>query len=157
MSTAPRFLTTIDAEISTLQRFLTLLQREQEMLRTGNIDDLQPLLEEKSGLAAKLSMLAEQRSQALAAAGIVANRAGVSSWLGTQPETSREHTAWPLLVSLASEARELNRVNGELIQLRLQHSTQALEALLGNNDSLGLYRPDGQNTRPSGRRISDKA
>lgn len=157
MPTAPRFLTTIDAEISTLQRFLKLLQREQEMLRKGKIDDLPPLLEEKSGLAAHLSMLAEQRSQALATAGIVANRADVSSWLATQPATSREKTAWPLLVALASEARELNRVNGELIQLRLQHGTRALEALLGSSDSLGLYRPDGQNTLPSGRRISDQA
>ena len=43
------------------------------------------------------------------------------------------------------------------IQMRLQHNAQALEALLGTHNALGLYGPDGQNTLPSGPRISDSA
>ncbi len=61
------------------------------------------------------------------------------------------------MLSLASQARELNRVNGELIQIRMQYNAQALEALLGGNGSLALYGPDGQNAAPSARRISDRA
>ncbi|MEF8711241.1 MAG: flagellar export chaperone FlgN [Candidatus Accumulibacter propinquus] len=64
--------------------------------------------------------------------------------------------AWSLLLSLASQAHELNRVNGDLIQLRMHHNAQALEVLLGGNGALGLYGPDGQNAASSAR-ISDNA
>ena len=54
----------------------------------------------------------------------------------------RARDAWNSLMSLAGQAHEVNRANGELIQIRMQHNAQALEALLGSNASLALYGPD---------------
>ncbi|HOG02801.1 MAG TPA: flagellar protein FlgN, partial [Accumulibacter sp.] len=84
-------------------------------------------------------------------------RSGVTAWLADHPDESDAGTAWTLLLSLATQARELNRVNGGLIQLRMHHNAQALEVLLGGNGALALYGPDGQNAAPSARRISDRA
>ncbi len=157
MATTTDFPPTVDTEIATLQRFCTLLEREQQMLGKGEIDALLPLLQEKNELAAALTAVAKQRVKALAAEGLAADRAGVVAWFAAHPTATRARTDWSLLLSLATEARELNRVNGELIQLRMQHNALALEALLGTTNPLGLYGSDGQNSLPSGRRISDRA
>ncbi len=146
-----------ETEIAALQRFCTLLEREQQMLGKGEIDALLELVQEKNELAAALAAVAKQRVEALAAEGLAADRAGVAAWLAAQPSARRARTDWSLLLSLATQARELNRVNGELIQLRMQHNALALEALLGTTNSLGLYGSDGQSSLPSGHRISDRA
>lgn len=157
MATMADFLPTVEAEVAAAKRFVTLLELEQEMLTKGEVEHLQELVQQKNGLAVKLATLAEQRHQALAAEGLTADRSGLSAWFSAHPTASRAHAAWTLLLSIASQARELNRINGELIQLRMQYNARALEALLGTHSALGLYGPDGQNTLPSGPRISDSA
>lgn len=149
------FVPTTEVEVAAMQAFVALLEREQEMLGKGRIDDLLPLVDEKNRLAATLASIADRRSQALAAAGLAADRAGVSALLAMQADADGARALWSSLLSLASRARELNRVNGELIGLRMQHNSQALQTLLGT--PLGLYGPDGQNTRAGSHRISDLA
>ncbi len=155
--TTTDFLPTVDSEIATLQSFCTLLEREQQLLGKGEIDALPQLVQEKNELAAALAAVAKQRATALAATGLAADRAGIAAWFAAHPTATRARTDWSLLLSLATQARELNRVNGELIQLRMQHNSLALEALLGVTNTLGLYGSDGQSSLPSGRRISDRA
>lgn len=149
------FLPTIEVEVAALQGFVALLEKEQEILGQGRTDDLLPLVERKNELAATLANLADQRSQALVTAGLAADRAGMSALLAMQSDADGACALWSSLLTLAARARELNRVNGELIGLRMQHNSQALQALLGT--PLGLYGPDGQNTRVGGHRISDCA
>ena len=153
MTTA--FLPTIEAEVSALQGFVALLESEQGMLGQGRTDDLLALVERKNQLAATLANLADRRNQELVAAGLAADRAGMAALLAMQPDADGARALWSSLLTLAARARELNRVNGELIGLRMQHNTQALQTLLGT--PLGLYGPDGQNTRIGGHRISDCA
>lgn len=154
---ATAFLPTVEAEVAALRCFVSVLEREQQLLGTGEVDQLLDLLPEKNGLAAQLATLAEQRSRILAAAGLTPDRAGVAAWFAAHPGEAAARAAWALLLPLASQARELNRVNGELIHLRLQHHTRALEALRGSAGACALYGPDGQNAPPSGGRISDRA
>ena len=46
---------------------------------------------------------------------------------------------------LAAHASQLNRFNGELIQVRLRYNQQALHALIGaSQQAAGLYGPNGQ-------------
>ena len=157
MATTTGFLPTVEAEVAAARRFVSLLELEQEMLTKGEVDHLLALVQQKNELALTLATLADQRHQALAAEGMKADRTGVSAWFTAHPTASRARAAWSSLLSIASQARELNRLNGELIQMRMQHNAQALEALLGTHNALGLYGPDGQNTLPSGPRISDSA
>ena len=147
----------VEAEVAAVRRFVGLLEREQNILSHGDVDQLLEFLPEKNGLTAELTALANQRSQALTAEGLTADPAGVAAWFAAHPMATSARAAWSLLLPLARQAHELNRVNGQLIQLRMQHNTQALEALLGSTNALGLYGPNGQNTPASRNRISDNA
>ena len=147
----------VEAEVTAVQRFLALLELEQGLLVKGEVDELIDLAREKNELAAQITELGSRRTEAVAAGGLPADRPGIDAWLAVHPSETRARDAWNSLMSLAGQAHEVNRTNGELIQIRMQHNAQALEALLGSNASLALYGPDGQNTPASGRRISDSA
>lgn len=157
MVEAAGFLQTVDSEIAAVKQFIGLLEREQEMLVKGQVDDLPELVRQKNGVAAELATLSAQRNRTLAASGLASDRPGMIAWFDSHPDETGARTAWSSLLAVASQARELNRVNGELIQLRMRHNAQALEALLGSNASANLYGPDGQSAPLGGRRISDSA
>ncbi|EXI92228.1 MAG: FlgN protein [Candidatus Accumulibacter sp. BA-94] len=146
-----------EEEVAVVRRFVSLLEREQRLLIEGDGDDLPALLLKKNELTARLAGIAEQRRLALAAEGLGADRDGVAGWFAAHPGEDGARTAWAELLPLATQARELNRLNGEVIQLRLQSNTQAIEALLGSSGALGLYGPDGQSMPGNGGRISDSA
>lgn len=149
------FVQTITAEAEAVQQFVDLLKLEQAALSNGNIDDLPAFAEQKNKLASHLNQFATQRNTSLAAQGFGADRTGVESWCAKYPDDKTGKKAWTKILSLAGEARELNRLNGELIQMRMQYNTKALEALQGGRNSLDLYGPDGHSTTASNRRIND--
>lgn len=145
---------TMVAEAQTVQQFVDLLKLEQSSLSQGDTDALPAYAEQKIALAALLNDFAAQRNAALALLGFKADRAGVEAWCAKHPEEDMAAKAWATVLALAGEARELNRVNGELIRLRMQYNAKALEALRGGASSLDLYGPDGQATTPGHRRIN---
>ena len=147
------FLQAMTAEVVAIQQFVSLLKLEQTSLSNGNIDNLPEFAEQKSKFSVHLNSLAEQRNSALAAQGFAADRAGIEAWCTKYLEEQNARKAWQKILSLAGEARELNRINGELIQMRLQYISKALEALQSGNKSLDLYGPDGQSTPADNRRI----
>ncbi|RDE51457.1 MAG: flagellar protein FlgN [Candidatus Accumulibacter meliphilus] len=157
LSASAEFAQTVDSEIAAAQNFVALLEREQQMLVKGEVDDLLDLVRQKNSIAAELARLATQRQRLLAASGLLNDRAGMAAWLAAHPVETSVHSVWSALLAVAGQARELNRVNGELIQERMQNNAQALEVLLGSNAASNLYGPDGQSAPPSGRRISDSA
>lgn len=146
---------TISSEEKTLLEFVELLAIEQTALGNGKTDELPALSERKSNFAVQLNDLAAQRNRLLAALGFSADRTGMEQWCARHSELTDSKQTWARVLSLASEARELNRLNGELIQMRMQYNTQALEALRGTRNSLQLYGPDGQSTATGHRRIND--
>lgn len=148
---------TVVREQQGVERFVALLREEQEVLGSGAIDDLGDLVERKTLLAGELSDIAACRNALLAAAGLPADRPGMTAWLETRPAAEKIRAAWQQVLTLAVEARELNRVNGELIKVRMQHNANALEALLGAARPLKLYGPDGQTTPHGPGRINDAA
>lgn len=148
---------TVEAEADAIARFVELLKLEQATLGQGDIEGLSVLIQQKSEVAAELGSLAEQRNASLAAHGLGTDLTGIEAWFESHPSDTRIRSAWARILPLAREARELNRVNGELIQIRMQHNAQALEALLGASRQLNLYGPDGQTTPHSSRRINDAA
>ncbi|QKS28546.1 MAG: flagellar protein FlgN [Candidatus Accumulibacter similis] len=147
----------LEEEVAVVRTFVGLLEREQRLLIEGDVDGLPALLQEKNEVATRLAAIAEQRRVVLAADGLSANRAGVAAWFAAHPGENDARTAWAEVLPLATRAQELNRLNGEVIQLRLQSNAQAIEALVGSSGALGLYGPDGQSRPGGGGRISDSA
>lgn len=145
----------IAEEAGAIRQFVDLLKREQASLSNGITDELPELAEQKGKLFVHLNQLAAQRTDALAAQGLSADRAGVEAWFALHTDENSLRNEWTAVLSLASEARELNRLNGELIRMRMQYNAKALEALQGGKGVLDLYGPDGQSTSPGHSRIYD--
>lgn len=149
------FLKTLEAEAEAVSQFAELLKLEQSALSSGRTDELPAYAEQKGKLAVRLNSLSAQRNAALAAQGFDADRAGVEAWCAKHPNEKEVAAAWSGILLRAGEARELNRLNGELVQIRMQYISKALEALQVGGNSLALYGPDGQSTTSGTTRIND--
>jgi flagella synthesis protein FlgN len=119
------------------------LLSEQEILRRGDADKLPPLSDKKSALAERLGALLKSRESALVQGGHTGNREGMELWLGaSHPNPLRDQ--WSRLLQLATTARAQQEVNGKLIAIQMQHTQQALTALMTASGRPLTYGPDGQ-------------
>jgi flagella synthesis protein FlgN len=143
----------IAEEARTVQQFVDLLNVEQTALSAGETDELPTLADQKSNLANSLVNLDKQRNDLLAVLGFNTGRKGIEAWCTKYPAEKTVAETWTTILRLAAEARELSRLNGELIQLRLNVTAKALQALQAGKSSLDLYGPDGQATNSGQRRI----
>lgn len=146
---------TVDSELKAVRSFVELLQLEQDCLRDGDIEALTDIVERKTAVATELSACAAARNSCLASRKLASDRPGVEAWLTAHPEDEAVRSSWQTLLELAAEARELNRLNGELLRVRSQHNAQALEALLGASRPLQLYGPDGHTSALGSNRLRD--
>lgn len=147
----------IAAEADLVSAFVLLLKEEQEALKLGHADTLSGIVQSKTAAAIKLAPTSTARNAELARAGLKPDRPGIEAWLLKRPKDQLVRQNWQKLQSLAAEARELNRVNGELIRLHMQNNAQALEILLSTANRQDLYSADGQTTPAATRRIIDSA
>lgn len=154
-SDAARLLQILNSETEAVSLFVVVLKKEQKALAQGNTDALPTLVEEKNVLGGQLATLATQRNVLLAGQGLAGDRPGIEAWCARHLEEKGVAAVWTQVLELAREAKELNRLNGELIALRMQHNARALEALRSGNNPLDLYGPDGQAQTPSRLRIND--
>lgn len=144
----------ITEESEGVSAFVVLLGKEQKSLQDGDIDSLASHGEEKAGLLLRLAQIGEQRNQLLAALGWPADKAGLQAWAATSPAAS---TVAERLLSQAAEAKELNRLNGQLIAMHLQRTQSALAILTRSQAGSGLYGPNGQTAAHTGYRFIDSA
>ncbi len=143
----------IVAEESTLiDQFVELLKTEQAALTQGNTDELARIAAEKEPLSAELQRLGRLRIDNLTALKLTPDRRGMATWAAGNPGAS---SVWETTLTKAAQARDLNRLNGELIQMRLQYNSRILEILQRNTLALDLYGPDGKTSGQDGRRIDD--
>ncbi len=147
----------IAAEADMVSAFVALLQEEQEILKSGTPDALPSVVERKTALAARLNPQSQLRNRTLSAAGYAADRAGMEAWLKQHAGDTATRKQWTRLLDLAREAHELNRLNGELIRVRKQHATEALDALLPGLRQDIYGASGGQSAPTTGRRIIDSA
>lgn len=148
MANLSDWLSQLTAEQAALREFVQLLQSEQSTLVSIDTDQLLFFSDQKSGLIARLATMARQRRELQAALGFGGE---VEHWLKANLPAALN--GWHELQQLAREAQELNRVNGELIQVRLRHTQQALTALTAASNSASLYGADGQTHHVGGGRI----
>ena len=144
----------IQEERTGLQGFIALLRREEALLIATQIDALASLAEEKTALYRTLQRLSDERVVMFARLGAAVNDANIRVVLADLPDALG---AWQEVVSLAAEARERNRVNGQLITERLQNNQQALSVLLAAAEHPQIYGPDGQSRPTSSGRLFGSA
>lgn len=140
----PEFIANLLIERNGTEEFVSLLQTEQEALRDGAAERLEPLARDKLKMAQNLSVFVQQRARYLATAGFSPDAQGMESWMNTHLQNTGAVAAWRALRRLAEEARALNQANGALINLQLRHHRQMLTALGNACGASTLYGPQGQ-------------
>lgn len=131
-------------ELGELQQFCKVLDTERGALEKGQADKLPALVQETSRLATRLGQLLSEREQALTQAGFESGRSGMETWLAQRRHDAKAQNTWKQLLDLAEEARRLQALNGKLIAVQLQHTQQALAALMSASGRPITYGPDGQ-------------
>jgi flagella synthesis protein FlgN len=135
----------IEHESRAVGRLVEILEQEQGYLINADIDQIQPLLEEKSTLLQSLNASSQERYQWLSAAGFTANESGMSEWLKQSSEDALQ-TSWLTMQQALFKAKELNRVNGMLINKHFTRNQQLLSTLQGQTEVDNFYGPNGQAT-----------
>lgn len=139
--------TILREEQKLMSSLLELMKQEQQQLIGADTDGLTALTPAKSQLIAQAAAMAAQRHQALGAAGFAAGEAGMEAWLASGAEAGAS-ALWQDLLELTRSAKELNRVNGMLINKHLSNNQTILNAMrtpAGGAES-GIYGPSGQTT-----------
>jgi len=123
---------------------LELMKQEQQLLVGADADGLATLTPQKLKLAQQLAAVSRVRHNALGAAGFVAGEAGMEPWLAAGGN-AEARTQWNRLLDMTRDAKELNRVNGMLINKQMAHTTGVLNAIRGNGaGAQGVYGASGQ-------------
>ncbi len=133
----------IDKEKSIVALFVEVLKKEEDALIHGCIDDLDTLVSEKVQLAEQLEALAELRIQYLLSQGYSSDKNGMQSWLSKQTNVNVQ-AVWNELVELATTAKQINQVNGQVISAQQSHNQRAYHALQSAAGNVSLYGPKGQ-------------
>jgi flagella synthesis protein FlgN len=135
---------TLRDEQQLIGSIVELMKTEQQFLVSADADGLSRIVPDKLKLAQRAAELSRTRHQALGAAGFAPGEHGMEPWLAVGGDaTSRG--LWNHLLELTREAKELNRVNGMLINKQLAHTQGVLNALRGASaGDAGTYGPEGQ-------------
>jgi len=132
---------------------IDLLHQEQAMLINADLDSLTMVTERKAPIVALMSELATKRHRALAAMGFAASEAGMQAWVDSKanglalyPEAASAYIA---LLAMARQGKEINRINGLLINTHMMRNQSALNVLRVQTSGGTFYGPDGQATSRS--------
>lgn len=136
--------TTLAGEQQLLASIVELLKQEQKLLVAADADALAALTPQKTKQVQELAALSAERHRLLGAAGFAAAEAGMVPWLDAHGDAAARGT-WEAMLALTREAKELNRLNGVLINKHLAHNQQALAALQPpGSPAAAVYGPAGQ-------------
>jgi len=146
------FISQMHAERTALRAFIRLLETEQQALLNEQSEQIQALADNKTQMVEELTKLVNARRNGMLARGIKIEPGSMETWL--QTHTAINLPAWHEIRQLATHAQHMNRINGELIQVKMRHTQQALTMLHNATHSAsGLYGPDGQPSLPVSGRI----
>lgn len=119
-----------------------LLSREQMSLINADIDAIESLLDEKNVLLQAINKSVQMRYKALSDAGYQPNENGMTSWV--EERTAMQYKQlWKDFQSTLEQAKELNRLNGQLINKHFNRNQQFLQHLKGGSASAEVYGRNG--------------
>lgn len=135
---------TLRDEQQVIGSIVELMKTEQQLLISADADGLSTITPNKLQLAQRAATLSRVRHKALGAAGFSASEAGMEPWLAVGGN-AEHRDAWNSLLELTREAKELNRVNGMIVNRQLGQTQAALSELRGpGGGGAGVYGPAGQ-------------
>lgn len=143
----------LQEELNLINCMITMMKQEQQFLVAGDTDSLSSLTPLKSQLIEKMASLAGKRHASLASDGFAPTEVGMESWL-TRMAHPGISALWQQLLDKTREAKELNRVNGMLINKQLTNTENLITAMrtpAGATENT-FYGPSGQSSPVTGKR-----
>jgi flagella synthesis protein FlgN len=127
---------------------LDVLRQEQQLLSTVEMEGLPAVTTRKTALVTQMTLLSAQRHRSLGKCGFPAEEAGMDAWIAASGEARDESASlWQALLEHTREAKELNRINGMLINKQMGHTQDALQALRPQGSTPNnFYGPGGITT-----------
>jgi flagellar biosynthesis protein FlgN len=142
-----------EKDAALVSQLLNDLQTEQSALVSADLDAIEQMVDKRVELLQALGAAANARYDALAGAGFEPNEQGMSAWLKKQSSPVLEQ-AWVSFQQQLVQAKELNRLNGILINKNFQRNQEKLDALNGKSAAPQFYGKNGQTHRADTARSS---
>jgi flagella synthesis protein FlgN len=144
---------TLQDETKLIVCLIDLMKQEQQFLVAANSDGLATLTPLKNQLVEQMAALAAQRHHSLAHEGFAASETGMVAWL-VRISDAALNASWQLLLDKTRDAKELNRVNGMLINKQLNNNQALINAMRAPAGAAEthFYGPSGQATAVTGKR-----
>lgn len=142
-------------EAELVVRFRDTLLCEQQILRNGTTEGLAEISAEKLSLVDSLNIAEAERARTLSSSNN--DLIDMKSWFSAHPAEREAAELWKILLETAREARDLNALNGNLIQVLHQKTSDALSILTQGKVDQSLYSSNGQTSQSTGSRIIDSA
>jgi flagellar biosynthesis protein FlgN len=137
--------TLLNQDAVLLNSLVSVLLKEQASLVTMDIDAIEKLLDEKAVLLQKITQATKARHLALGQAGFDANENGMPAWVSKNGR-AQDQATWQTFQQQLARAKELNRVNGQMINQHFKRNQLTLNQLQGRPANTGVYGPNGQTT-----------
>lgn len=118
------------------------LQLEQTALINADLNRIEQMVDKRVELLQALGAAASARYEALALAGFEASEQGMAAWLSSQSNASLSQ-AWVEFQQQLINAKELNRLNGILINKEFQRNREKLDSLTGSTALPNFYGKNG--------------
>jgi flagellar biosynthesis protein FlgN len=142
---------TFEKDAALVSELLSDLQSEQSALVTADLDVIERMVDKRVELLQALGAAANARYDALASAGFEPNEQGMAVWLQKQSSQLLD-SAWVTFQQELTQAKELNRLNGILINKHFMRNQEKLDALNGKTSAPQFYGKNGQAHRANSSR-----
>lgn len=146
----------LERETDLVSRFIDVLRQEETVLASAKTDDLDAINAKKLVLVESLNQASKERSL-LIFGEESASRSQTTAWLSENPKEEKSRKLWDVLIDHAGEARRLHHLNGELLNLMLRKTSDALAVLTRRQQDQALYGSNGHSSPATGSRIVDSA
>lgn len=134
--------TMIEQDLATSRQLLALLERETDSTQARDYGAMSELLKEKTPLLDNLKKNAQIRSQLLLSANQAANEENWSLLLDSFNDQAVKES-WQAMQTTISQCKEINNINGKLINRGVQSHNKLLQLMRGNTQQADIYDAKG--------------
>ncbi|HDZ16542.1 MAG TPA: flagellar protein FlgN [Methylophaga aminisulfidivorans] len=138
----------LQSELSASNTLAELLSEERNALKSSEVIRVNELTKLKQPHLLKLEQLAKQREQILNSSGFVPGKAGLDAFIANQESADaiKLQNIVAMLREAAKKCRDLNQINGGIINVNRQYLVRALSILRGRDPETSGYGPGGEYT-----------
>ncbi len=134
--------TMIEQDLATSRQLLALLERETDSTQERDFAAMSELLKEKTPLIDNLKKNAKIRSQLLLSTNKAANEENWSLLLDSFNDQAVKES-WQAMQTTISQCKEINNINGKLINRGVQSHNKLLQLMRGNTQQADIYDAKG--------------